>query len=307
MSCDQGLDDIIGHMTSSPVVFHHTVPKRWRTGKHVSGRVADYAGAPGLIGCVFNAHDGGEEEFRDLQQSQQHFVTKHYGLYALSFCIRGSAHFTANGRRHSVSPGTVFQYNDVAHRQESPLEPGPDYLDCSLFMRGRFLRTMEQLGVWDHDVACEPSGGGADLVATYVDMFNSLVDERLPADAVLRLAIALIERVYARIRDTRPTDDLVTRACRLLAAHPEPGFSMPEAARDLGVDYRTLRRRFRDQMDMSPQDFQLQQRMRIAGMMLHSESVKTVAEHLGYSDPYLFSRQFKRVHGVPPSRFHGGK
>jgi len=31
--------------------------------------------------------------------------------------------------------------------------------------------------------------------------------------------------------------------------------------------------------------------------------VKQVAEELGFSDPYHFSRVFKRVYGIPPETF----
>lgn len=65
-----------------------------------------------------------------------------------------------------------------------------------------------------------------------------------------------------------------------------------------------FRRAFRDRIGMTPQKFRESKRMEYAadrlGMGL---SVKKVAAELGYSDPYYFSRQFKRHIGASPSYY----
>jgi AraC-like DNA-binding protein len=36
-------------------------------------------------------------------------------------------------------------------------------------------------------------------------------------------------------------------------------------------------------------------------------TVKEIAIQVGFSDPYHFSRVFKKHHGVPPTRFQGSR
>jgi transcriptional regulator GlxA family with amidase domain len=54
-----------------------------------------------------------------------------------------------------------------------------------------------------------------------------------------------------------------------------------------------------------PMDYFTRLRMRHAREMLDttSASVKEVAAALGYDDPFYFSRVFKSIHKVPPSRY----
>lgn len=58
-----------------------------------------------------------------------------------------------------------------------------------------------------------------------------------------------------------------------------------------------------------PMDYFTKLRMRRAGRMLDSSTarVKEVAAALGYDDPFYFSRVFKSVHNVPPSRYRDAR
>jgi transcriptional regulator GlxA family with amidase domain len=62
---------------------------------------------------------------------------------------------------------------------------------------------------------------------------------------------------------------------------------------------------FKKRTGCPPIDFFTRLRMRHASRLLGSTSasVKEVAAALGYDDPFYFSRVFKSVHNVPPSRY----
>ena len=59
---------------------------------------------------------------------------------------------------------------------------------------------------------------------------------------------------------------------------------------------------FRRATGQSPLAFLTRARMRLACMLLENTSlqVKQIAQDLGYSDPFYFSRLFKVIHGVAP-------
>ncbi len=62
---------------------------------------------------------------------------------------------------------------------------------------------------------------------------------------------------------------------------------------------------FKKRVGCPPMDYFIRLRMRHASRLLQrtSLSVKEVAAELGYDDPFYFSRVFKSVHDVPPSRY----
>jgi AraC-like DNA-binding protein len=64
---------------------------------------------------------------------------------------------------------------------------------------------------------------------------------------------------------------------------------------------------FKQQTGSPPMDYFTRLRMRHACRLLGSTgaSVKEVAAALGYDDPFYFSRVFKAVINVPPSRYRG--
>ncbi|WP_316014125.1 helix-turn-helix domain-containing protein [Roseobacter sp. HKCCA0434] len=73
-----------------------------------------------------------------------------------------------------------------------------------------------------------------------------------------------------------------------------------------GVPYNSdyFRRAFKKKIGETPQKFRELKRMEFAASRLaQGMAVKTVAAELGYTDPYFFSRMFKRHMGASPSTF----
>lgn len=93
----------------------------------------------------------------------------------------------------------------------------------------------------------------------------------------------------------------------LSALHAEPGrkWSVPELARASLVSASSLDQRFRDVLGMPPIRYLTVWRMHTARSLLWSTelAVATVARRVGYDSEEAFSRAFKRVHGISPSRW----
>ena len=82
------------------------------------------------------------------------------------------------------------------------------------------------------------------------------------------------------------------------------GRSTPrELAAVLNLSHDYFSRTFRQTFSVSPRAWLLHERIRRATTLLSRPglTISDVAERLGYTDLYLFSRQFKRVMGVTPS------
>ncbi len=91
---------------------------------------------------------------------------------------------------------------------------------------------------------------------------------------------------------------------RRLAA--QTSYRAKELADSLGMSLRHLQRYFEADFGLSPQAWLNELRMRSAYELLQKEEqVKGVAYALGFKQVSHFSREFKRVYGVQPSRLCG--
>ena len=76
-----------------------------------------------------------------------------------------------------------------------------------------------------------------------------------------------------------------------------------QLATRLGMSKRSMEYKFRAVFDASPARAFTAYKIRLAAQMLeHGNSVKAVAEQLGFPDQFYFSTVFKRIMGFPPSR-----
>lgn len=82
------------------------------------------------------------------------------------------------------------------------------------------------------------------------------------------------------------------------------GFGIEEAMANVPYNEDYFRRAFRERIGMTPQKYRELKRMEFAVHRLGKGlSVKAVAAELGYSDPYFFSRMFKKIIGASPSSY----
>jgi len=82
------------------------------------------------------------------------------------------------------------------------------------------------------------------------------------------------------------------------------GFSVKALARYVGLDVRSLQRRFRQQLRTTPKAWIIRERMSIAPQLLAAgHSNKEVAASLSYTCESNFCRDFKRHFGSAPQNF----
>ena len=84
---------------------------------------------------------------------------------------------------------------------------------------------------------------------------------------------------------------------------------LEEFAREAGLSVSHFSGMFRDQVHQSPMSYFTQLKIRAACRLLDlsGKSIKVVAMETGYSDPYYFSRVFKKVMGISPEKYRAIK
>jgi len=102
-----------------------------------------------------------------------------------------------------------------------------------------------------------------------------------------------------------PEHVLIRRAQQIVNEHVEKIITVTELARMLAVSREHLTRQFKEETALTPHDYILRQKLLLACHLLKETSLsnKQIAARLGYIEPSHFTRTFRRVIHMPPSRF----
>ena len=104
-----------------------------------------------------------------------------------------------------------------------------------------------------------------------------------------------------------PTDARLAECCRDFLKNPASNATIDEWRDVLGMSRRSFTRLFRSETGMSFATWR-QQACLFAALprLAANESVTQIALDLGYESPAAFTTMFKRLQGVPPSRYLQG-
>ena len=82
-------------------------------------------------------------------------------------------------------------------------------------------------------------------------------------------------------------------------------FRISHISEAIGISENHLRAIFRQEMGMSIRDYVIKERINIAVTLLKNSNynINEIAQFCGYNDYKQFSEQFKKIMGVPPSRY----
>ena len=102
-------------------------------------------------------------------------------------------------------------------------------------------------------------------------------------------------------------NSLIEDAVRYIDLHyADPSLSLSDIAKGLFVNPSYLSRAFRREMNMTVTEYITTKRIDQAFMLIMTGKytrVSDVARMVGYSDSLYFSKTFKKVRGVPPSKY----
>ncbi|MEO6094800.1 MAG: AraC family transcriptional regulator [Fibrobacteria bacterium] len=102
------------------------------------------------------------------------------------------------------------------------------------------------------------------------------------------------------LRDTH-----LSRAIQAVHAQPESTWTLDVLARTAGLSRAALAQRFKRLAGDTPAHYIAKVRVQRAMDLLRAtdDSVERIAQRVGYGDPFVFSKVFKRIQGVSPRQF----
>lgn len=117
-----------------------------------------------------------------------------------------------------------------------------------------------------------------------------------------KLLIALHQQ--NQLNDSRSTTAIIESAKQILSSEYQKNLSLVAVARSLGMSYENFRKVFKETVGLSPLQFRLHCKFYYAQSLLSDGcSIQETAMKTGYQDPFIFSKQFKKYVGSPPSHY----
>lgn len=230
-------------------------------------------------------------------------------VYELVVSGRGTV--TLDGNTSPLQAGTFYLYGpETAHRITS--DPGNPLVKYFVTFDGvHAMRRLDELGlnrgVISHLTSNTPVVRAFDILIDRGSRQTPLAQEICQ---IILQEILMISREDAIEADATETKAFTTfqRVSSYIETHCLDLHSLDEMATGCALDRAYLCRLFKRFQGESPWRFLTRLKMRHAADLLleRKRSVKDVAATLGYTNAFHFSRLFKSVHRVPPSRFRQG-
>jgi AraC-like DNA-binding protein len=281
-----------------------------RNGSQVVVRHLFYGIKPGMLICLFRDHRA------PMARSQAYPARANFPAYSvpgdpsrifgLTYILSGSGVVRYGTRRYAVNAGDFVQINGAPSSQFQLTSTG-DLRECSVCVDTFTADRLAERQIWDARVEHGHIGRQPRILRRYHELFQSIRNAAVDSGTLLRAFTALLQEVYALHSSSSADLRFVQQARTALAEESGPQLSVTHVASQFRMSYSLFRRKFQRLTGTSPRAFQLRVRMDRACELLINHSVKQTAALLGYSDPFVFSRQFKQHVGAPPSEMASRK
>lgn len=232
-----------------------------------------------------------------------------FGSYAVMCVLKGEGSYQdADGARLPVSAGdVVLVFPERAHWYGPPRPALWDELYISF--DGPVFDLWRQAGLLD---PLRPVLPGGDRGEAWSTRLRALLAAPEP-DRVGQICgfVGLLGDLLLPFRADAPpgpleTSSWLSEARGLLETDLGRALDLEAVARAAGMSYESFRKRFQKETSVSPARFRTVRRIETARELLRYTPQMTnrqVAESLGFSDEYHFSKRFRQVLGLTPRQF----
>ena len=244
--------------------------------------------------------------------ARHHFVERPSGTSEIIFiyCIEGRGWCELSDRTHTVDEGTaLFIPANTPHIYGA--EEDAPWSICWAHVRGQKVNDyLDALGVTKASPTLHVPNTGLVVEAfeeVYAHVHHGYSDDRL-----LGISTAL-SRLFGRLKTNerapndrgREREDRILRSIQYMRNHLDESCSLEELAEVARFSPSHYSHLFKQQTNTSPIRFFIRLKMQRACELLHStnQTVEAIGRQVGYSDPFHFSRMFKKIIGNSPSEY----
>jgi AraC family transcriptional regulator of arabinose operon len=244
---------------------------------------------------------------RTVARPEDGEVRQNYHEHVFILTLRGAGHITVGRSKYEAVPGDLA-WIDTANIYAHGAEQSQQWLYLWVAVSGHGLDALRlQLGFDGKPVVNDCD----DLSSLFQAAFDELSEPKTCDPGSLNaLVSAMLAKVSSKRGGLQPSaqSTAVSQVANQVRKELHRSWSIPELAKISGLSPSQLFRRFKSETGSSPMGWLRQERMTLASYLLRTTDlpVSQVALQSGYQDPFHFSRDFKRVQGVPPRAYRAG-
>lgn len=237
-----------------------------------------------------------------------HRIDKHFeDYYVLQYMDGGEVDLTIGTERYRMGGRWFWSSYPGPKIEFHPAGEGRTWVHRYLAFRGPIVKQWMSEEIFPI-LPQQPA-----LTADYAGRFDELLELSRRGDrwgiarAKLMMETMLTELAEARATPRTIPNWLESGLATITALGAKVDYD--RLAEEAGMSTRNFRRQFAKAMGCSPQAYVIACRIGHARHMLGATDlpIKTIAQELGYSDIFFFSRQFRRFSGISPAAYRRTK
>ena len=234
--------------------------------------------------------------------------------YIIHFILSGRGFYSANGNTWSLSGGQLFliQPNDTVVYCSDRNEP---WSYAWIGFRGSETKSiLKQCGFTKNNLVL-PSPASDEFLGCFDELFEHVslsYADGLYRDSVLLKLLSTLCRSYSQLsrkedlgQNSGSGNAYVNQVIDYINEMYMKGISVADIANHIGISQAYLNHIFQEELNLSVQNFLIDFRLYKAAMQLvnTSLSIKEISHLVGYRDPLVFSKAFKRKFEVSPKQY----
>jgi AraC-like DNA-binding protein len=223
--------------------------------------------------------------------------------WAILYTVSGTSDYRINGERVRITPGSLLLLPSGISFSEKVAGPDPCH-NRYLMLDGTPAKTLSLLIPKEHPFVFWPRCPKAVTTALWECVSTVHAAPEIPP---WRFGAALCRLLDALARHNPlalPSPVIAARVRALLETDPGGKWTVGTLAGNLGMSVSAFAHQFRHETGVSPAAFVRRERCVMGrGFLEAGVSVTATSAHLGFANPYHFSRVFKSEQGAPPSAF----
>lgn len=231
--------------------------------------------------------------------------------YLIHYVISGKGVFVCNGKTYSLKgkQGFLICPDMLSYYQADVDEPW-EY--CWIGFNGRRAKSyLEELKLSNANpiFTCTPKSSPEKVIYKLIDAQNIHVGRDFLITGLLYQFFAELANTIDLPESATENQDLkryyVQKAIDYIRKNYSRKISIEEIAKYIGLDRKYMCALFQKILHTSPQEFLLKFRLDKACVLLCQDSlfIQDIAHSVGYDDPLLFSKMFKKKKGLSPTQY----